>query len=197
VLQLIRLQQIAWDDLDNKSLRYKLTPLAFLFMFQTGLRIGEVCAIRYEDIEGDVIHLQRSIERDCHRIKNGLKGVNTERWVPLSDEAKRIIEEARKRQKTMGVSDSGYVFSTDDNYLSYRSLSSAFVRYCEKAGIEYRSSHKARKTFISSLIDAGMNINTIREWVGHAEEQTTWGSYCYDRRTNDERKEILESALSS
>jgi hypothetical protein len=42
-----------------------------------------------------------------------------------------------------------------------------------------------------------MNINTIREWVGHAEEQTTWGSYCYDRRTTDERKEILESALSS
>ncbi len=55
----------------------------------------------------------------------------------------------------------------------------------------------SRKTFISSLIDAGMNINTIREWVGHAEEQTTWGSYCYDRRTTDERREILESALSS
>ena len=195
--ELIRLQQIAWDDLDNKSLRYKLTPLAFLFMFQTGLRIGEVCAIKYEDIEGDVIHLQRSVERDCHKIKDGLKGVNTERWVPLSDEAMRIIEAARKRQKALGVSDSGYVFSTDDNYLSYRSLSSAFIRYCEKAGIEYRSSHKARKTFISSLIDAGMNINTIREWVGHAEEQTTWGSYCYDRRTTDERREILESALSS
>ena len=109
----------------------------------------------------------------------------------------RLIEAARKRQRALGVSDSGYVFSTDDNYLSYRSLSSAFIRYCEKAGIEYRSSHKARKTFISSLIDAGMNINTIREWVGHAEEQTTWGSYCYDRRTTDERREILESALSS
>ena len=70
-------------------------------------------------------------------------------------------------------------------------------RYCDKAGIDYRSSHKARKTFISSLIDAGMNINTIREIVGHADEQTTWGSYCYDRRTKDERKEILESALSA
>lgn len=195
--ELIRLQQIAWEDLDNKNLVYKLTPLAFLFMFQTGLRIGEVCAIRYEDIEGDNLHLQRTVERDCHRIKDGLKGINTERWVLLSTEAMRIIEEARKRQKTLGVSDSGYVFSMDDNYLSYRSLSMAFIRYCDKAGIEYRSSHKARKTFISTLIDEGMNINTIREMVGHAEERTTMNSYCYDRHTEDERRAILEKALST
>ncbi len=108
-----------------------------------------------------------------------------------------IIEEARNRQNALGVSDSGYIFSADDNFLNYRSVSNAFYRYCDKAGIDYRSSHKARKTFISSLIDAGMNINTIREIVGHADEQTTWGSYCYDRRTKDERREILESAVNS
>ena len=53
------------------------------------------------------------------------------------------------------------------------------------------------KTVISSLIDAGMNINTIREMVGHADERTTMNSYCYDRRTKDERIEILDKALSS
>lgn len=195
--ELEKLKQIAWDDLDNRKLVYKLAPLAFLFMFQTGMRIGEVCAIRYEDIEGDTLHLQRSVERDCHKLKDGLKGVNVERWVLLSDEAVRIIEVAHKRQRELGVSDSDYVFSTDENFLNYRAVSNAFRRYCEKAGIEYRSSHKARKTFISALIDAGMNINTIREIVGHADEKTTWGSYCYDRHTSDERKEILEDALKS
>jgi integrase len=42
-----------------------------------------------------------------------------------------------------------------------------------------------------------MNINTIREMVGHADERTTMNSYCYDRRTEDERRAILERALSS
>lgn len=192
-----KLQKVAWKDLDNKRLVYKLVPLAFLFMFQTGLRVGEVCAIRYDDIEGGTLHLQRSVERDTNKLKDGLKGNNTERWVMLGSEAMRIIEEARRRQRAMGVSDTGYVFSTDDDFLTYRSVYHAFVRYCEKAGIEYRSSHKARKTYISSLIDEGMNINTIREWVGHADERTTMNSYCYDRRTEDERRAILEKALSS
>lgn len=187
----------AWEDLENEKLVYKLTPLAFLFMFQTGLRIGEVCPVRYEDIEGNELHLQRTVERDTHQLKDGLKGDRRERWVILSTEALHIIDEARKRQEAAGASTDGYIFSMTDEYLSYRSVSEAFRKYCKVAGINYRSSHKARKTVISSLIDAGMNINTIREMVGHADERTTMNSYCYDRRTKDERIEILDKALSS
>ena len=132
-----------------------------------------------------------------HKLKDGLKGERRERWVILSTEAFHIIDEARKRQKAEGVSTDGYIFSMTDEYLSYRSVSEAFRKYCKAAGINYRSSHKARKTVISSLIDAGMNINTIREMVGHADERTTMNSYCYDRRTKDERIEILDNALSS
>lgn len=190
-----KLKQAAWDDLDNKRLVYKLSPLAFLFMFQTGLRIGEVCAVRYEDIEDDELHLQRSVERDTNELKDGLKGDNRERWVMLSSEARRIIDEARRRQEAAGVSSDGYVFSMDENFLSYRAASEAFRKYCGKAGIDYRSSHKARKTFISSLIDAGVNINTVREFVGHADERTTFNSYCYDRHTKEERRELLDKAL--
>ena len=166
-------------------------------MFQTGLRIGEVCAVRYEDIEDKELHIQRSVARDLHHLKNGLKGDNVERWVILGTEAIRIIDEARKRQEAAGVSTDGYIFSMNDEFLSYRSLTCAFKRYCDKAGINYRSSHKARKTVISSLIDEGMNINTIREMVGHTDERTTMNSYCYDRCSEDERRAILERALSA
>ena len=148
-------------------------------------------------IEGDELHLKRTVERDTDTLKDCLKGNNTERYVILGSEAMRIIEEARKRQRAMGVSDSDYIFSTDDRFLKYRSVDTAFRRYCRDAGIAYRSSHKARKTFISSLIDEGMNINTIREMVGHADERTTMNSYCFDRRSHDERKELLERALST
>ncbi|MBQ3370172.1 MAG: site-specific integrase [Oscillospiraceae bacterium] len=196
--ELRKLKQVAWEDLEKPHhFELRLTPLAFLFMFQTGLRIGEVCAVRFGDIEGDELHLQRTVERDTKNIKDGLKGNNIERWVMLSSEAKRIIDEAKARQIAAGVYDEGYIFSMNSDCLSYRSVSESFRKYCEAAGINYRSSHKARKTFISTMLDGGMNINTVREMVGHADERTTMNSYCYDRHTKDERKDILEKALQA
>lgn len=106
--ELAKLKQIAWDDLDKPHpFELRLTPLAFLFMFQTGLRIGEVCAVRFGDIEGGELHLQRTVERDTKNIKDGLKGDNTERWVMLSNEARHIIDEAKARQIAAGVYDEG------------------------------------------------------------------------------------------
>lgn len=187
----------AWEDLENDRLVYKLCPLAFLFMFQTGLRIGEVCTVRYGDIEEGELHLQRSVERDLCTVKEGLKGSCAERWVTLSSEALNIIDEARRRQKDASVSADGYIFSMTEEHLSYRAVSESFRKYCERAGISYRSSHKAHKTFISTLLDGGMNLNTVRELVGHKDEHTTLNSYYYDRRTSEEKREILDNALSA
>ena len=191
------LKLAAREDLENEKLIYKLCPLAFLFMFQTGLRIGEVCTVRYGDIEEGELHLQRSVERDRRTVKEGLKGNCPERWVTLSSEAMNIIDEARRRQMDAGVSSDGYIFSMTEEYLSYRAVSESFRKYCERAGITYRSSHKARKTFISTLLDGGVNLNTVREWAGHKDEHTTLNSYYYDRRNIDEKREIMDNALSA
>jgi len=51
-------------------------------------------------------------------------------------------------------------------------------------------------SFMTTLIDAGVSINTIRELVGHADERTTYRSYCYDRLDKSERKKLIEEALS-
>ncbi len=53
-----------------------------------------------------------------------------------------------------------------------------------------------RKTYISSLIDAGININTVRSYAGHADERTTYFNYCYDRTPDAEKKQLLEKALA-
>ena len=185
----------AREDLENERLIYKLCPLAFLFMFQTGLRIGEACTVRYEDIEDGELHLQRSFERDCRTVKEGLKGNSVERWVPLSSKALNIINEAKERQIAAGVCSDGYIFSMTEEHLSYRSLSESFRKYCERAGIIYRSSHKARKTFISTLLDGGMNLPTVMEYAGHRYQQTIFDSYYYDRRTSDEKRENMDNAL--
>ena len=62
-------------------------------------------------------------------------------------------------------------------------------------GITMKSSHKARKTVISALIDGNVNINSVREMAGHRDERTTYANYVYDRSTAEEKVRMVEEAL--
>ena len=188
---------MAWEDFKNHTKVYELAPLAFLFQFQTGLRIGELCAVRYEDIETpNYIHIQRMLRRDTNQVVEHTKTEYGDRQVLLTETAKKIIACAKARQEELGVDSEGYIFSINGKPILARVIDDLYKKYCKKAGIIQKSSHKARKTYISSLLDAQVNINTIREMVGHADERTTLGNYCFDRKAEDEKKILIEKALS-
>lgn len=59
-----------------------------------------------------------------------------------------------------------------------------------------KSSHCARKTYTSALMDANINIRTIAKTVGHADERTTLRNYTFDRNEKDERLKKIENALN-
>lgn len=48
---------------------------------------------------------------------------------------------------------------------------------------------------ISSMIDEGININTVRKIIGHEDERTTYNNYCYARKRPDEIISQLDKAL--
>ena len=83
----------------------------------------------------------------------------------------------------------------DGKPLTERSIADLYRKYCKKLGIVQKSSHKSRKTYISQLIDGGVNLNTIREMVGHADEHTTLGNYCFDRNEDKEKELAIDYAL--
>jgi len=67
---------------------------------------------------------------------------------------------------------------------------------CSKISVDEVLEHKIRKTYISTLIDAtDININYIREQVGHADERTTYGNYCFNRRSKSLTAQSMEKAL--
>ena len=167
-----------------------------LFQFQTGLRIGEVCALKYEDIDGDKFLVRRMYRAATKEVIDDTKGTFGERSVVLTDKAMEIIEAVNDRKQELGI-DNEYIFSLKDQPASYDALKDLYPSYCSKLDITNRSSHKSRKTFVSSLIDGGVNINTVREMVGHNDERTTLSCYCFDRNTDAERKNMIQNALSS
>lgn len=59
-----------------------------------------------------------------------------------------------------------------------------------------KSNHKIRKTYISSLFDSGVNINTIRVQAEHEDEKTSLNNYCFDQKDESEREKELEKAAN-
>ena len=195
--ELDMIHDIAWDAFYTKRNHvHQLIPLAVMFFFQTGLRISELCAVRYQDIEGGQLHVQRMYSDFSNEVLERTKGRYGDREVPLTDDAKMIIQTAMQRQKEEGVSSTGYIFSMTDAPAPYGELRKTFYKYCDKADILSRSSHKARKTVISTLIDSGVNINTIREMMGQKDERTTYNNYCFDREEESARHQHINNALS-
>jgi hypothetical protein len=68
---------------------------------------------------------------------------------------------------------------------------------CEAAGIPRNTPYSGRRTFISSLIDAQVNIKTIQNYVGHKDSRTTYRNYCFDRSDKETRVEQLNNARLS
>lgn len=178
------------DYLMNDKLVYKLAPLAIMFQFQTGLRVGELCGVKFSDIEGDYIHIQRMVRNYPFEVVEKTKTDDGDRMVYLTSTAKEIILEARNRTT------SEFIFSINDKPLKPSAVQKRYTSYCDELGILHRSSHKARKTYNSLLLGAGVNIDTVRRMMGHADEHTTLANYTFDVEEQNIRELHIESALS-
>ena len=193
--EVIILFQKAWTDFEfSTRLVYRLAPLALMFQFFTGVRIGELCALKFTDIENGILSVSRMLQKDTDKVVEHTKS-HEDREVILTDGALELVEIARRYQEEHDCQ-SEYIFSITEKPLEYREVNALLKKYCKSVGILYRPSHSSRKTYISSLIDAGININTVRSYAGHADERTTYFNYCYDRTPDAEKKQLLEKALA-
>lgn len=184
-------------------------PLAVMLAFETGVRIGELCALKFEDIEGNYIHIQRQEIREyqkideynmkfkCYKIVEYTKSEDGFRDVYLTTAARKIIELARNMNELNGeYCEEGYIFVHNHKNINHYSIQAMILRGCNKVNMDVKTSHKIRKTYISTLIDSGLNIDAIRRFAGHSDERTTYGNYCYNRMTDQQTEEIVENALN-
>ena len=185
-------------------------PLAVMFMFETGLRIGETCALQFDDIDGDYISIQRQEVREfewvdeytmkfkCFKVVEYTKSEDGYRDVYLTETAKKIIDICKMvNEKSHYKNKKGYIFCNKGNNVNHYSIQAMIKRGCEHLEMMVKTAHKIRKTYISTLIDSGLNIDEIRRTVGHSDERTTYGNYCFNRKTQKQTENIIEFALAS
>lgn len=201
-----KIEAEAWKDFnDTKS----TTALAILLAFQTGMRSGELLALQFSDIsdDGKYISVAKQEQRtrvqrpdgtwDCSGTKIGApKSVAGERTVYLTQSAQEIIKLVKETNQTQGLYDRDYIFCNKEGKIHSRALESRLEKYCNHISIKTKSPHKIRKTYVSTLIDNNVNLNLVRELVGHSKISTTLNCYCYNRYNSEQTENILENALS-
>lgn len=187
-------------------------PLAVVLAFELGVRIGEMCALKFSDIDGNYISIQRQEVRDFEFIENNenfamrfkefkiVEYTKTEdgyRDIFLTKNAKELIEIIKEINIHNGEPNNSYIFIKDSKNINHYSIQAMIKRGCEHIDILIKTSHKIRKTYVSKLIDSGLNIDEIRRMVGHADERTTLGCYCFNRLTDLQTEDKIENALKT
>ena len=182
--------------------------LAIPLMFLTGMRIGEVAALKYEDLKENEIIISRSEVVDYDMLEDGTfmyAGVKVvdhakteagERSIPYTHGAKQIIRLIKDASDDNGFYDDGYIFCPNSKRMKSNAIDIKLYDFCEKIGIPKKSAHKIRKTFISQMISNGIDLDTVCRVSGHTDIKTTFDSYTYSLVRKEDRLDEFQDVCS-
>lgn len=166
---------------------YDATNLAILLLFKTGCRPGEIVATTNKNLTVNKLHVDRT-EVEVHDEKGTRFEVadrtKTEaglRDIPLPPNASWIVK------RILFLNPNGeYAFVKDGNRINQRQLRERLGRLCKKAGITHKSPNKIRKTYVSELMDQGVEASIVTKVVGHTDIKTTEKFYYKNRFSEEE-----------
>lgn len=175
----------------KKDARY----LGLLLLFVTGIRVGELAGLKWEDIYDGGIQIRRTetIWTDANHKSHCevISLTKTEagaRVVPIPTNAMWILEQAKEINPY-----SEYVFAKDGSRVRAGYFRNALYKACKDLGIRKRSPHKIRKTYASILLDNDVAPKAIIENMGHTDISTTNVSYAKRRKAIKQRVEIVDA----
>lgn len=141
----------------------------FVLQLALGLRIGEVLGIRWEDLDGDILLVQRQIQRDRETGILGEQDLKTHRSRRALVVPKSILTRLNGLKK-IGI----YVFSTKEGRpLDPRNVQRALYVAARRANLTGISTHVLRHTYASMAVSSGIEINVISDALGHTHLRTT------------------------
>lgn len=183
-----------WDK--HKCLRVLGLKLAL----QLGLRVGELSALKKQDIvqiDGNTyIHIQRTETR----YKENGKYIKTIKEYPKSEAGDRYVYCTENTIQTLKEilafeNENEYLLvNPDGNRFHIKSFDNALRRSCKRCKLKVRSMHKLRKTFGTALIDGGVDESIIIEQMGHSDIHCTKQYYYFSNKNRERQKEQLTAA---
>ncbi len=165
--------------------------MAVLLCLHTGLRLGELCALKWKDIDfgNRMVSVNQTVQRlyrEGGKTKTVLletepKSEYSRREIPLPVMILELFEKIRH--------EGNYVFGKDKP-MEPRTLQNHFKRLLKKAGLKHKNFHALRHTFATNCIESGADIKSLSEILGHSDVQISLNRYVHP--SMDSKRKYLD-----
>jgi integrase len=159
------------------------------------MRIGEISALRWEDIDQDNIYVKRTAIKVDNKIAAGdeTKTLNSIRVIPLNETLKSALQECRELNTSEWV-----VPGQKNTFLNPDSIRQIFRKLIKEFDMPKIKFHDLRRSNITMLIDAGVAPTVVAKRVGHKDVAVTLNTYTdvYQERLV-ESSEVIEDILNN
>ncbi len=164
------------SDLSFKS-------FGILLSLSTGIRIGELCALRWNNFDNvqNTIIIQNTLQRVYDKnmqpptriITGNPKTAKSVRFIPLSKKLQEILGQLPS------INCDGYVLTNNLTFMEPRTFRRFYKNFLQKHNIKYLNFHCLRHSFATRLIQNGADYKCVSELLGHASINTTLNMYVH------------------
>lgn len=184
--KIVEKQVDCFNDAEQKKIEeYSLSAKkdkyrGIILCLYTGLRIGELLALTWQDIDFEKGIM--TITKTCHdgsandkhvRILDTPKTENSRRQIPLSKPILKILKDMKKRSKC------NFVIADGDKPVFVRSYQRTFELLLKKLSITHKGFHSLRHTFATRALECGMDVKSLSEILGHKNATITLNRYAH------------------
>lgn len=174
----------------NKITKYVLDNLnsrniGLLISLYSGIRIGELCALKWEDVDfkKNCLTINKTIQRVY--IKDKKKNIskviittpktkNANREIPINKDFLEILKKVKSNKND-------YILTGNEKYIEPRTYRKHFNKVLDELRIKHFNFHSLRHTFATNCISLGVDYKTVSELLGHANVNITLNLYVHPR----------------
>lgn len=187
--------------LNHIQSHFTFMGLGIYISLSTGLRIGEICALKWSDINvtDGILTVNRTIERiyiiegekkHTELVINTPKTKNSCREIPMNKELLGMLKPLKKV-----VNDDYYILTNDERPTEPRTYRNYYKRLMEKLDIPKLKYHGLRHSFAARCIEVGCDYKTVSVLLGHSNISTTLNLYVHPNM--EQKKRCIDKVFKS
>ncbi|MGN1087293.1 MAG: site-specific integrase, partial [Porcipelethomonas sp.] len=159
------------------------TTLGIALSMSTGIRIGELCALQWNeiDLKKSILTVRKTMQRiqtyESHEKTKIIiaepKSLCSRREIPLPQFLCDTLRNFRRNNNCFLLS------GESERFVEPRALSYTFKKYVKECGLKNVNFHALRHTFATRCVESGFDIKTLSEILGHSSVKITLDRYVH------------------